>query len=715
MNKLEKIEKLDKVSIELKKEFIGLDSIIDEFINAFKSWYITPEVNERPTVISLFGMTGTGKTSLVRRLLTLLELEGKSLFFDCGTESNDSSTETLTSKITKYLDADGEDEGIGTDRSKDLIFVFDEFQHGRTIDESGAEVNKSNLRAVWTLVDSGILDLNSTDWELSYLTNFIDDLKGFVQINPDLKVEGCALVNEDDIKLFLDTLGFFYYDRGVPGLLGTKARYGSYTETDLKDIDNACRPPLKVLEDRFIRVVMRRLNNLYPNADNLKTLKDLLSINGTIYDLYLELEDLYDKVACPNILDCSQSLVIILGNLDEAFHVEGNITPDLDPDIFYDETSKVSINDIKHALKSRFRAEQIARLGNTIIKYPTLRGSDFRKIIEKDVNRILSNFKKSENIEVRVSENFIDLLYSEGVYPAQGVRPVFTTISTTLTPLLSDILINKINNNYVGNGYILIDVGELDQELNFNVPEIHIKLTHSDKPDVDFGRDIKLTLGSLRYPGNRKSRYISSVHEIGHAVVSSYLTGKVPNSIISVCSDGGGFCTTYDSDKINELETRRDIKNHVMCLFAGYEAERLIFKDLDSTTLGSGSDLEKAWDSLSKAAYECGYFNPRLYSNYTVESTSNVPGGSDSRHIDKLIEDEFRLLEKRTKEILGCNKRLIIEASLQLGKIGKMTGNDFKNLIKEYGSTLDLVRLEEAKKENSSDYYEEQLLNLQKE
>ena len=34
-----------------------------------------------------------------------------------------------------------------------------------------------------------------------------------------------------------------------------------------------------------------------------------------------------------------------------------------------------------------------------------------------------------------------ELLYSEGVYPVQGVRPVFTTIGTILTPILSKIFI----------------------------------------------------------------------------------------------------------------------------------------------------------------------------------------------------------------------------------------------------------------------------------
>ena len=46
---------------------------------------------------------------------------------------------------------------------------------------------------------------------------------------------------------------------------------------------------------------------------------------------------------------------------------------------------KVSISDIKEALKQRFRAEQIARLGNNLIKYPTLKKEHFIKIIKKRI------------------------------------------------------------------------------------------------------------------------------------------------------------------------------------------------------------------------------------------------------------------------------------------------------------------------------------------
>jgi cell division protease FtsH len=49
-----KIKTLEKARETLKKEFIGLDEIIDQIITAVTPWYVTPEVIQRPVVVSLW-------------------------------------------------------------------------------------------------------------------------------------------------------------------------------------------------------------------------------------------------------------------------------------------------------------------------------------------------------------------------------------------------------------------------------------------------------------------------------------------------------------------------------------------------------------------------------------------------------------------------------------------------------------------------------------
>ena len=90
IERAERIKTLEKSLSILKQEFVGLDKIIDELGENISSWYITPEIITRPVIVSLWGMTGTGKSSVIKRLLELLGLERNSMTFDCGECSNDS-------------------------------------------------------------------------------------------------------------------------------------------------------------------------------------------------------------------------------------------------------------------------------------------------------------------------------------------------------------------------------------------------------------------------------------------------------------------------------------------------------------------------------------------------------------------------------------------------------------------------------------------------
>src|SRR5438874_8494580 len=69
-----KNDKLLVVGNELKTQFIGLDDTIDQIISAVRVWYLMPELMTRPIIINLWGLTGTGKTSLVRKFVQLIQM-----------------------------------------------------------------------------------------------------------------------------------------------------------------------------------------------------------------------------------------------------------------------------------------------------------------------------------------------------------------------------------------------------------------------------------------------------------------------------------------------------------------------------------------------------------------------------------------------------------------------------------------------------------------
>ena len=71
----EKRQVLEKSKKNLKNHFIGLDNIIDNIFANIEIWYIMPELLTRPIVVNLWGMTGVGKTDLIRRLIRELNFE----------------------------------------------------------------------------------------------------------------------------------------------------------------------------------------------------------------------------------------------------------------------------------------------------------------------------------------------------------------------------------------------------------------------------------------------------------------------------------------------------------------------------------------------------------------------------------------------------------------------------------------------------------------
>lgn len=693
-------KKLDEAVKVLKTEFVGLDEIIESIKKSITPWYVTPEIIERPVVISLWGLTGTGKTSVVRRLTTLLGLTGKTVFFDCGLEANESSSSSIAEKIEEVFDCDDDPDSIssGYEKFGSAVFVFDEFQYARTIDEHGDELIKSPLRPIWTIMDSGKVNVSEYRYDISRFSNFVDDLVSLAKMYPDIHVESGRVLDPGEVKLVLENIGLFYYGRDVSSLIEGVQHIELFPKEEENEEEDILRP-LSLIDGDYLRTLIKRLNS-YKQRLGFETLSELNNVN-TIIEFCRILEDAKKVITRPKELDCSKSLVFVLGNLDEAFGVESDIDPDMDADVFYDKTSKVSISDIKEALKKRFRAEQIARLGNNLIKYPSLGKKHFTEIIAKELLRVSEKFYESEKIRVGFMQGVLDLMYSEGVFPVQGVRPVYTTIGTLLTPLLSNIAIERTAEDK----NVAIDLNnysDLNEKMfKIDKTELLITFLESGRKIVE---EIPLQLGELRNPERRLTRYINSVHEAGHAIVALYETGIYPINIVSVSTGDGGFCNTYNPKKEGEIDSRGDVDSEVRICLAGYEAEKLVYGDYpEKCLMGSGSDISEAWNYFSDMAYKCGYFAPIAYSNYMAEQSSDgIPGGlsdNDSYvthpykpevygELQRMIVTRFKELRRDTVIILQDEKKLLKEVSLYLGKNGSMGSKEFKEFVKKYGNNL---------------------------
>ena len=139
-NVLLKKECLDKAKSQLKEEFIGIDKVIDDLIDSFSYWYFFPELQKKPVIINLWGLTGVGKTSLVSRLISLLDYNKRFFRFNLSEGEWD-----IKQTLTEIYD---------NKSASDFILLLDEFQHVRTLDEDGRE-KTSKYQFIWDLLDTG--------------------------------------------------------------------------------------------------------------------------------------------------------------------------------------------------------------------------------------------------------------------------------------------------------------------------------------------------------------------------------------------------------------------------------------------------------------------------------------------------------------------------------------------------------------------------------
>ena len=687
------LEKLQQTKDKLKSEFVGIDKIIDRVIDSITPWYITPEVLERPTVVSLWGLTGTGKTSLIRKLIKYLDLSGKSLFFDCGEQGGDSDSRLFSDKLDdlfessvikendpRYTKEDLEKLGLSVDQEQeitrtdplDYVFIFDEFQYLKTKNPStGEEESRPEGRAIWGLMDSGLVDINRYNYKIKQFLDYYEDMEFFNESHPGVTLEG-GKFPESLSPILKKTLSYYRWADDEE-----KEEKGGYD----------------VIMDEDFSFLIKKLNLLkrglgFKVGDEIKKLK-------TLDEFIIFMKDYVNLLSKPKIINCSKSLVFVLGNLDEAFKLTGDdLDPDIDADVYHEITSKITCMDIKTSLRKRFRDEQVGRLGNNIIIYPSLRRKDFQEIIEREVLRISEKFEKHNGIKISVSDNFKRLIYSEGCFPIQGVRPLFSTINYLVSPLLSMILMSGKKNG------MILDV----KEKNFNISKATLFIEGVGE------RKINLNLGELRSPERCKKLGLQAVHEASHAVLYHLLTGKYPSALIAsnIFGDGGYMMNEVNTD--SSTENIWELRNDVMVSLAGYYGEREFFEE-DMCSLGATSDINTVWTRLRGAFYDAGLQVPMAFSEHGVSMENEghpfgFPVEENNEDINSTLYAYFQDLCDETQEHISEEKYLIAKVSEYLLENRSMGIEVFKKYVKNYGRTFEEQDIPET------DYYKNTIIKI---
>ena len=114
---------------QLKTSHVGIDGTIDALVQGVGQWLAYPELGSRPRVIGLWGMTGTGKSSLLKSLLDELGISARTYWLDAGQNNDRDWLDEPLSRASERYDG------------KPFVLVVDEFQHARTVinDDEGPE------------------------------------------------------------------------------------------------------------------------------------------------------------------------------------------------------------------------------------------------------------------------------------------------------------------------------------------------------------------------------------------------------------------------------------------------------------------------------------------------------------------------------------------------------------------------------------------------
>jgi cell division protease FtsH len=458
----------------LKKEFFGIDKAIDELINNTRSWYVLNNYQNRPLVVNLWGLTGVGKTSLVTRLIEILGFKDQLFKFDLGDKNGSNSFKNNIYDISEK------------DENEPIVIILDEFQHSRTLKgPTRTEVDTDENRKIWELLDSGKIEYFYWYAGLSKLSTHTKKLKYFI-------------------------------------LLGVEVENGIITEgwSIFKAEFNNINPAISVenkktdkifVDETYYEDIMKYAGRQY-NFSITTELRDyLFTLNGKQTVDFLT--DVVRMGSKPQLKNFSKALIFIIGNLDEAYNMSGNLSADIDADNFHESSLKITIPQIKRALTTRFRNEQIARLGNNHIIYPALNKKAYLDIIHYELDKVKQQTSDHLDLDLFFEDSVIQLIYKEGVFPTQGVRPLLTTINylikNNLPDFFSEILVHNL---------AVI-------QLRFKVEKKFLTCHFMADNAVLHNKKIVIEtpLEDIRISKKDDMQAIIAVHESGHALISAIL------------------------------------------------------------------------------------------------------------------------------------------------------------------------------------------------
>lgn len=614
----ERKDKLEDARIALKKKFIGIDEVINKIIDNISLWYLTPEIQFRPLIVNLWGITGVGKTDLVRTLVKALDFTDKFIEIQMDVKHD------YTRNIEHYL------ENSGVDTTEPAILLLDEIQRYRTLDEHGQMIENKHFNDIWMLLSDGKFQNNSQRkreiMELLLEEMYYEDQRE----NSDDDDEH----TKESVK-GESTLGVPDAPKKPKKPKNYKFKTSYWTASRFKKMLN-----LQISAEEIMKMGL---------SERMKMMEDSLKAG------HVNEGKSYEKL-----------LIFVSGNLDEAFKMAEDVEDsESDADIMHELSKRVNIVQIKHALARKFKPEQIARLGNNHIIYPCIDRKAYQKIIHMNCQEILNRIEKEHGIKIKLSQDIYDIIYRNGVFPTQGVRPAISTVFNLLGSNLPHFLYHAL----------------ITEQKEFLL-QYKDKTLYSLIGDKTIKKSIILEIDDIRNNKSIDEKMLVLVHELGHALVYALLFNTPPKQIITNSSGlSAGFVVNH-----NSIDNKTFIKDKIAIYMAGVCAEELVFGE-EFKSAGSQMDIIFATDTAGNYVRTYGMDTTISYINKQQTQSpyqANYDVGSTNAIIENLIKEEKIRARDLLNKNVGVYKKLVQHAV----ETGGMPIEDFLKICNKYAMNL---------------------------
>jgi hypothetical protein len=297
-------------------------------------------------------------------------------------------------------------------------------------------------------------------------------------------------------------------------------------------------------------------------------------------------------------------------------------------------------------------------LGNNHVIYPSFNRATYQHLIEATCRRYTDEIRGTSKLDFVVSCDLLDEIYRNAVFPAQGTRPLFSSIHALLSAPLVNFTLWALEHGARAGTKVSLTVDDSRQ---------HLVARFGDQVSL---RPVCFELNRLRQRNQADFKALLSVHEAGHGLIYALLFLQAPQEIkINAATFAGGY-NRYLSQK---TQSARNVLDSICVVLGGRAAETMVFGD-ESCSNGSENDLTSATAMAAQYIRHWGFGSRLSRSDVAKSRDENINTDilSSNDVIEEILQRQFARAKQLLKEHADVFRRMT-RALANDGEIAKET------------------------------------------